>query len=264
MQKLLALSLLSLSTTAQALFTFSIDVGALYTNFSFTDAPTQITAVGPGQGTGGAIGVLVADVSNGANGAFPQGADLFGKSLSQYANWGSSFYVINQTVAVSTAISGDGRTPAARFVGTLAAVDPLLVPGMSTSGGHPVALYWFPTIIDTNPSTSVATGITPSFANIPFIASYGFYTNTVAQNSGVVVNNNSFVTPPNAVVAFRIHAKNADALTAAQEALSTPTPDLNAFVAIPNLVPEPTTYAVILGLAVLGLGFYRRKALRHN
>lgn len=263
MKKIIIFAVFSLTASVKAGFTYSIDVGALYTDFSFTDAPTQITVAGPTQGTGGAIGVLVVDVANGANGAFPQGASLAGRSLSQYANWGSSFYVLNQTVAVSTAISGDARTPAARFAGTLAQVDPLLVPGMSTTGGHPVALYWFPTIVDTNTSTNIATGITPSFANIPNLASYGFYTNTVAQNAGVVTGNNPFVTPPNASTAFRIHAKNADALTAAQEALSSPTPDLNAFVAS-NVVPEPATYATIMGVAVLSLGLYRRKALRHN
>lgn len=251
------IGLVFLSAVAvNATFTLSVSMGALYPSVVGTDASTQNGA----GGINGAIGVLVIDSTSSGN--FPQGAALQNKTLNQYSNWGNGFYVMNIMTAFSVAVTGESTGNSASFNGSLAAVDYTLFAGSglsNSSSNIPFAMYWFPAILDTNPATSGATGITPSTNTLVQGMNYGFFTSNVALHTGLTPTNHAFVTPANGVTNFVVQARNEDAIIDSAQATAGTFLANNAFLATNVIVPEPSTYAMILGVIALGVAIRRRK-----
>ncbi len=232
--------------------TLNLDFGAIYGTSTGVDFPSN------------GVGALVVSL-NGAS--FPQGDALAGKSLTQYSDWGNGLYVLAPLAVTSTAVAGDPLTPAIRFVGVYSNIQygtsaQYGANAANMGAGDQIALYWFPSITDTNATTGIS-NVTPS-RSINTGDAYGYFrTDVVTLGETVAPGNTAFVLPADGAT-VRINAKNADALTSTQEGqivggLST-TVDFTANLTV-GAVPEPSTYALMgLGLVVVGLISRRKKS----
>lgn len=231
-------STLLMASTVQGAFSLTFAIGAMYDH--------------NGDDLGiNKVGVVIAS----ADSVFPQGNDIVGKSLTQYAQWGNGDdYVVAILRSVSSVVSGDPKSPQSQFSTTTPTADYAQMPGIVP--GSKLGIYWFPSI-----------QFTQNYINLGFYDYYGFYASSQVANLGIsnVIPNNAFVTPPDLTAGFRIIARNVDALTASQELQmgTNHAPTVADFTAS-RMIPEPSTYTAIAGLAAFVLCFYRKAGYFKN